>query len=189
MTPYILHSTTGTVSQMADAVIPLCINFAMRLLFIAQKRLRSTRYSRDRVETVVIVTNLHIVSGKHTLCTTRKPRKDAARRTDVHYCLVHPSSMMCYVQTYRFISSEMVIVIRTHPRLAITRASVNHVAAVHCARIRDVPRTSLSASLQNVSAKHSQSCSCNELDAFRENCKCIRESNRNSSAPNAIFGN
>ena len=36
-----------------------------------------------------------------------------------------------------------VIVIRTRPGLAVTRANVNHTAA----RIRDVPGTSLSASL------------------------------------------
>lgn len=66
-TPHVLYSTAETVSQMADAAIPLCINFAMGFLCIALEKTQIGRYSC--VETVVIVTNLHIASGKHMLCT------------------------------------------------------------------------------------------------------------------------
>lgn len=94
-----------TVPQVTDAVVPLCINFETVVYRLENTQI--SRYLRDRVETVLIVTNLHIVSGKYTLCIAWKQRKDAAHQADVHYCLVHPFSMMCYVQTRRFISSEM----------------------------------------------------------------------------------
>lgn len=92
------------------------------------------RYSRDRVEAVVIVTNLHIVSGKHTLCAARKRRKD--RGAPCRRPLLSRASILDDVlranAPFYLVRNGPVIVIRTRPGLAVTRASVNHAAAVHC---------------------------------------------------------